>query len=377
MPKTHPIPCSTCNQVKLDLHHLGFEVGGCDDYPGKPGFCTVSYSDPDTDEQPLASLMSSPVTVPPANLGNTQKRTALAIVNLFETSSVQGDYSKVTVLKGDTGHLTYGRSQTTLGSGNLAALIAHYCGIPGATMAKRLADYLPALNDRDTSLDRNDYFKNILRASADDPLMRDAQDSFFDATYWEPAVQRAAAAGIATPLGTAVVYDSTVHGSWERVAKLTDKSIGPLSQVGEKAWIARYIQTRLDWLLGHSNPLLAATRYRMDTFQALINQQRWALELPLVVRGQEISLATLAAAPAGCYDGPPAGSRPLAVQSPLQRGADVRLVQLALSGNGAQVVADGVYGPTTAKAVRSYQADQHLPATAVADIDLIVKLTDD
>jgi chitosanase len=115
----------------------------------------------------------------------------------------------------------------------------------------------------------------------------------------------------------------------------------------------------------------------MDTFQALINQQRWALELPLVVRGQEISLATLAAAPAGCYDGPPAGSRPLAVQSPLQRGADVRLVQLALSGNGAQVVADGVYGPTTAKAVRSYQADQHLPATAVADIDLIVKLTDD
>ncbi len=55
-------------------------------------------------------------------LADLQKRTAQGIVNIFETGQVQGDYGKVTLLAGDTGHLTYGRSQTTLASGNLYLL---------------------------------------------------------------------------------------------------------------------------------------------------------------------------------------------------------------------------------------------------------------
>ncbi len=38
-----------------------------------------------------------------------QKQTAQAIVNLFETSSARGDYGAVTVIAGDTGHLSFGR----------------------------------------------------------------------------------------------------------------------------------------------------------------------------------------------------------------------------------------------------------------------------
>ena len=53
----------------------------------------------------------------------TQKQTAQSIVNLFETGSVLGDYGSVTVIAGDTGHLTFGRSQTTLPSGNLLNLM--------------------------------------------------------------------------------------------------------------------------------------------------------------------------------------------------------------------------------------------------------------
>jgi chitosanase len=45
-----------------------------------------------------------------------QKRSAEAIVNVFETGTPRGDYGQVTVVPGDTGHLTYGRSQTTLAS---------------------------------------------------------------------------------------------------------------------------------------------------------------------------------------------------------------------------------------------------------------------
>ena len=60
-------------------------------------------------------------------LSDLQKKTAQAIVNVFETSQVLGDYGKVTLLPGDSGHLTYGRSQTTLASGNLFLLINAYC----------------------------------------------------------------------------------------------------------------------------------------------------------------------------------------------------------------------------------------------------------
>src|SRR4051794_35261586 len=124
----------------------------------------------------------------------TQTRTIQAIVNLFETSQVRGDYGQVTVLAGDTGHLTFGRSQTTLGSGGLHDLIARYCGNSGARFGRRLARWLPAMQARDVSLDAVLDLHNVLRATADDPVMRDTQDVFFDETYFIPAMRAAARA---------------------------------------------------------------------------------------------------------------------------------------------------------------------------------------
>ncbi len=43
-------------------------------------------------------------------LTDLQKRTAQAIVNIFETGKVRGNHAQVTLIPGDTGHLTYGRS---------------------------------------------------------------------------------------------------------------------------------------------------------------------------------------------------------------------------------------------------------------------------
>ena len=68
----------------------------------------------------------------------TQKQTAQSIVNLFETGVVLGDYGSVTVIPGDTGHLTFGRSQTTLGSGNLLDLLQRYCANDGGRFSHRL-----------------------------------------------------------------------------------------------------------------------------------------------------------------------------------------------------------------------------------------------
>ena len=303
-----------------------------------------------------------------------QKQTAQAIVNLFETSSARGDYGAVTVIAGDTGHLSFGRSQTTLGSGNLHALLKRYCDNAGARFGPRLAPWLPRVEQRDTRLDHELRLHNLLRATADDPVMREMQDQFFDEGYWQPAARIAAAMGIATPLGLAVVYDSLIQGSWKTVRDLTIARAGRLPDLGERAWIAAYIATRHAWLAGHRRSDLRATAYRMEAFQRLAEQAYWGLELPLVVRGAELSPATLYATPPGCYDGPQPGTRAIALQTPLARGLDVRLLQLALSERGIAIKADGIFGRTSANLLRDYQLSAGLPATGVADPALIGQL---
>lgn len=216
---------------------------------------------------------------------------------------------------------------------------------------------------------------NLLRACADDPVMRDVQDGFFDDSYWQPAVRAAARLGIRLPLGVAIVYDGWVHGCWGAMRDRTDRGGSP-RQSGEMEWLERYVETRRDWLASHANPLLRRTVYRMDAFRGLMDQGFWGLELPLVVRGREISLSTLSGLPPGCYDGPQPGTRAVAVQSPLHRGLDVRLLQLGLSlaDHRCEIRADGIFGSTTARWVKRYQEANGLPPTGVADAALVAQL---
>jgi chitosanase len=380
------IPCSDFSEWKNDLEVIGYHVIDSTPKQGQPGFCTLRF-DNGADHQSMAVAGTNALRAAPApaaaaaaasaatdSLSVTQKRTAQAIVNIFETGVVLGMYGQVTVLEHDSGHLTFGRSQTTLGSGGLARLIGAYCDNAGARFGTRLKPYLPALKDRDFSLDNDTKLKNLLRATADDPIMRDIQDTFFETAYWKRAEAEAARMQIRTPLGIATVYDSCVHGSWEPLRDKTVANFGSVAQAGEKRWVQAYIATRRAWMADHSRPDIRATVYRMDALAALASHAHWALDLPLMVRDQEISEASLAERPPGCYDGPALGSRVLAVASPFCRGADVRLVQLGLSDAGFDLKADGVFGPGSANLIRQYQQRENLPATGVADLDLINRL---
>lgn len=73
-----------------------------------------------------------------------QERTAKAMVNVFETGHPQGGYGTVTLLRGDRGGLSYGRSQATLASGALHRLLAAYCGVAGARQCEPLRATCPA-----------------------------------------------------------------------------------------------------------------------------------------------------------------------------------------------------------------------------------------
>lgn len=322
---------------------------------------------------PVPTRAAAAALAEPA-LTDTQARTVKAIVNVFETGEVLGDYGEVTLIPGDTGHLTYGRSQTTLGSGLLHELIARYAANAGARFGARLRAYLPRLAERDVSLDRDAALHNLLRAAADDPVMRETQDRFFDDRYWAPALAQAGARGLTAPLSVAVVYDSRVHGSWELIRDRTDDAVGRVADVGERRWVGGYVAQRHQWLASHPRDDLRRTVYRMDAFQRLIDQDRWGLALPLVVRGEEISSLSLSGQPPGCYDGPAPGTRALAISLPLTRGLDVRLMQLALSDAGLPVKADGVFGQASSEALKRHQADRGLPVTGAADAAQVAAL---
>lgn len=309
-----------------------------------------------------------------APLTDLQASAAKAIVNIFETGEVLGDYGQVTLIPGDSGHLTYGRSQTTLASGLLHDLLARYVGQAGALFAGRLRPFLPRLAGRDVGLDHDAGFHNLLRAAADDPVMRQVQDVFFDSAFWRPALHDAQALGFELPLSVAVVYDGRVHGSWDRLRDETDAGDGTVQALGERRWIGAYVARRRNWLATNQRQDLRATVYRMDAFQRLIDQDRWDLALPLVVREREISTLALAAMPPHCYDGPTPGARSLAVVAPLLRGLDVRLVQVALSDAGLEVKADGVFGQASSDALRRLQAGKGQAATGVADAGAVAEL---
>jgi len=282
------------------------------------------------------------------------KKTAQAIVNIFESGRPLGDYGCVTVLSGDTGHLTYGRSQTSLGSGNLALLLHAYCEAQGA-FSEALLPYLTAFDRRDERLDDNDKVKSLLKQAGDDPVMHRVQDEFFDRVYWAPALKSADYIGVAKPLSVTVVYDSRVHGSYHYIRDVTNTQHGDVRGIGEEQWIRTYVSVRRNWLATHDNSLLRKTVYRMDALKTLMEAGKWELPLPLTVRNVVISEEIFGAdyvQPSIVPDSDKT-SRVLYLTKPMMKGDDVRRLQHALGF--AEADADGKFGGDTDTAVRRFQ----------------------
>jgi chitosanase len=298
-------------------------------------------------------------------LTDLQKQTAQAIVNIFETNSARGKYGSVTLIRGDTGHLTYGRSQTTLGSGNLYLLIKAYCAAPGAQFAAGLAPFLPRLATADTALDTDMALRTLLREAGDDPVMQSEQDQFFDRIAWTPSVQAADRCGLATALATSVVYDGHIQGAWGIIRDRTNAALGAATAIGEQAWTTHYVNERRDWLANHSNAALHPTVYRMDAFLHLIEANHWHLPLPLTVRGVLISEDVLAATTPVRASAHDPGVRLLSLHDPPFQGADVTVLQQALVTTGITLPVDGVFANATDAAVRQYQTQQGLTADGI------------
>lgn len=299
-------------------------------------------------------------------LTDLQKRAAQAIVNVFETGRARGDYGQVTLLAGDTGHLTYGRAQTTLASGNLFLLVKAYAEAPQAALAGDLEPFLDRLAARDLRLDHHLTFRDLLRRAGRDPIMHDVQDNFFDRVYWQPSLREAERNDLTEPLCVGVVYDSRIHGSWGRMRDRTIDRFGTAADAGQRTWIGHYLAVRREWLSTHANELLHRTVYRMDALLALLQAQEWLLDLPLTVRGVVLDEETLIRdEPEAQRASAGAGARLLRLASPRQQGDDVRAVQQALAEGGFDVAVSGTFSRHTADAARAFQRQAGLTVDGI------------
>lgn len=290
-------------------------------------------------------------------LTDLQKKTAQAIVNVFETGKVLGDYGAVTLISGDKGLLTYGRSQVTLSSGGLHKLLAEYCARKDAQMAAHFQPLLPRFFAKDRTLDKDVSVKALLREAGKDPAMQAVQDGFFEEDYWIPSCKAAAKYGMTTALSTAVVYDGHIHGNFGGIRAKVDKTGTVAKGMPEKAWIATYVAARRDWLLTRPAPL-PNTVYRMDEFKRLMEEEKWDLPLPLVVRGKSITEESLKpAAPV---------ARVLRLMQPLLKGEDVRALQTALNREGFANTPDGIFGPATDALLKQFQSSRNLTPDGLA-----------
>ncbi|HQT92300.1 MAG TPA: chitosanase [Candidatus Kryptobacter bacterium] len=212
------------------------------------------------------------------------------IVNVFETGSADGRYDAIAIINdGVNGsrQITYGRSQTTE-QGNLKELLAMYVGNNGL-----FSGQFSSYNDRLGIVplaDDGGFIDLLRRAAREDPLMRQAQDDFFERRYYSPAQQFFDANRFELPLSMLVIYDSFIHSG--RIPDFLRRRFGespPARGGDEKLWTAAYVGVRHEWLTNHTNPILRKTIYRTQCFKEQIAADNWLLDkLPVAANGVQV-----------------------------------------------------------------------------------------
>ena len=250
---------------------------------------TTPNSASPTPSTPTPQPPSSDATVTAVGVVLTpgQRLICERIINVFETGSITGDYSNISIF-GDGPHrirqITYGRAQTTE-YGNLRRLVEMYVAA-GGIFASQLRDFVPRIGVQ--ALVDNQTFRTLLRrAGREDPIMRSSQDTFFDAVYFQPALRWANTNGFTRALSMLVIYDSFIHsGSILPTLRAHFAETPPSNGGREKVWIQQYVEVRQNWLANHPNSVLHSTIYRTRDMLREIGRDNWDLAvLPIMAHG--------------------------------------------------------------------------------------------
>ncbi len=209
-----------------------------------------------------------------------------AIVNVFETGSITGQYDAISIYpdgKNNTRQITYGRSQTTE-QGNLRSLIEMYIANNGL-FAGQFNAYLPKIG-KTPLVDDADFKALLQNAARQDPVMQQTQDRFFDIVYYMPALHFFDGYKFVWPLSLLVIYDSFIQsGGILSFLRQRFTETPPSMGGDEKIWTGSYVKVRQAWLQTNSNKILQGTIYRTRCLQNQIRNDNWALDQPVNANG--------------------------------------------------------------------------------------------
>jgi chitosanase len=219
------------------------------------------------------------------------KKRIQSVLSIIETGSPDGNYGDVTIYADGkigsdgkpTKQITYGAHQTTEQS-HLKTLLESYVKKEGK-VAVAMAPFIARIGV-EPLWQETAFVKMLEDAGANDPIMKEVQDVFFDATYYQKALDWFEDNGFKLPLSMLVIYDSFIHSGKIRddIRNQFAESV-PKDGGNEKTWITQYVNARHEWLSTRENPILRKTNYRTAGYKVQIALGNWLLPEKVKMNG--------------------------------------------------------------------------------------------
>ena len=241
----------------------------------------------------LSTVSDGDVDRPRHELDADHKRRADMIVAVFQTGTPTPQYGYVQVAADGQG-LRAGRAGFSSSSGDLLHVTERYANDhPDST----LGSYVPILqqlaDEQSTDVAPLAGFDQAWAEVADDPAMKDAQDTALDELYYRPAMAEAAANGLQLPLTLAALYATAVQqGDGSGPDELggliseTNAATGgnPARGVDETTWLRRFLTVSKSHVPPVGANLTADARTAMlersDAFMRVLDAGRLELDAP-------------------------------------------------------------------------------------------------
>jgi hypothetical protein len=225
---------------------------------------------------------SQPIVTPiPQDTGRVFAA-AMNITGAFEGSGYG------TIATNDAGIINYGRLQFTLASGDLDILLQRYQAASTSETAEALSAYAARVAQHDATLAGDVHFIELLKAAADEPDMQRAQDQLARERYWNEIYETSILPrNIETPLGQALVFDTTIHHGLNHTFLIeVEDALGvprhsamPANGVTEQAFIRALAERRSSYLYTTAEQYgYPGLKTRADFWIDLIERGDWHLE---------------------------------------------------------------------------------------------------
>jgi chitosanase len=161
------------------------------------------------------------------------------------------------------------------------------CGIAGFTDE----DFAYFEDFFEPEANQSDNFGELWAEQCRNPAFIVHQDKMANEVYGAPALREFKRLGFEHPLSLAILYDTAIqHGDGDDPDSLTSM-IEEVPEAPEEEWIAAFLETRREHLENAEDPdtrdVWAESVGRIDVFEQLVENEQWALELPLNIDTDE------------------------------------------------------------------------------------------